>query len=122
LRSGDKRTGSSVTEAVDRGFYDRQLATWEAYADAGRLLVLQYEQCVSSPEEQLVKTYRFLGLDDTFRPQNLKVRVNETSDSMLIDAEVRNRLIDLYIPDVMALAKRCPDIDLSLWPHFAGLQ
>jgi hypothetical protein len=122
LRNGAKRTGSSVTEAVDRGFYDRQLAAWETYADAGRLLVLQYEQCVSAPEEQLVKTYRFLGLDDNFRPQNLNARVNETSDSMVIDAEVRNRLVDLYTPDVMALVKRCPDIDLLLWPHFAGLQ
>jgi len=122
LRDGEKRTGTAVTEAIDRGFYDRQLGLWDSYSDAGKLLVLQYEQCVSAPEEQLVKTYRFLGLHEDFRPPNLKARVNETNDSMQIDSDVRNRLVDLYTPDVMALSKRCPDIDLSLWPHFAGLQ
>ena len=29
--------------------------------------------------------------------------------------------MDLYAPDVAALADRVPDIDLSLWPSFAHL-
>jgi hypothetical protein len=34
---------------------------------------------------------------------------------------VRARLVDLYAPDVAALAAQLPDIDLSLWPNFAHL-
>jgi len=121
LRNGDKRTGATVAEAVDRGFYDRQLAAWSSYQDSGKLLVLQLEKCVRAPEVELARTYRFLGLDDTFRPPNLQMRVNETGGSQPIDDDVRKRLTELYKPDVVSLAQRFPDIDLSLWPHFSGL-
>ena len=122
LRNGAKRTAPTVAEAVDRGFYDRQLASWKTFSDNGKLLVLQFEMCVREPEEQIVRTYRHLGLDESYRPANLARRVNETSDSISIDGDVRRRLVDLYTPDVLALSVRHPELDLSLWPNFAALR
>jgi hypothetical protein len=122
LGNGAKRTGATLTEAVERGFYDRQLAGWKSFSDNGRMLVLQYEMCVRDPESQIIRTYRHLGLDDGFRPQNLHRRVNETRASIVIDDDVRARLVDLYAPDVAGLADRHPELDLSLWPNFARLR
>ncbi len=89
LRNGAKRTGATVAEAIERGFYDRQLAAWKSSSDNGRMLVLQYEMCVRDPESQVIRTYGHLGLDDDFRPENLERRVNETSASIVIDDDVR---------------------------------
>lgn len=122
LRDGGKRTGATSTEAIDRGFYDRQLSRWSELFTSDQMLVLQFEQCVSDPESNIVRTYRFLGLDETFRPPNLAARVNESQKALpLLDSELRDRLIGLYEPDVAALAKRDLGLDFSLWPHFSGL-
>lgn len=120
IRNGAKHTPAVVAEAMDRGFYARLLSAWDRYYEQGKLLVLQYENCVIATDCELARTYRFLELDDSFRPQNRERRVNSTSGSIAIDDEVRERLIDMYFPDVMLLAKRFPEIDLSLWPNFAG--
>jgi hypothetical protein len=122
LRNGAKRTGATLTEAIERGYYDRQLAAWKSFTEEGRMLVLQYEMCVRDPEKQIARTYRHLGLDDGYRPESLHRRVNETSDSIDIEADVRNRLIDLYASDVATLAERHPELDLGLWPNFARLR
>jgi hypothetical protein len=122
LRTGAKRTGATVAEAVERGFYDRQLEAWKSFSQNGQLMVLQYEMCVREPVEQLIRTYSHLGLDDGYRPEGLHRRVNETSDSIDIDEDVRARLVEIYAPDVAALARRHPQLDLSLWPNFAGLR
>ncbi|MFZ0667339.1 MAG: sulfotransferase [Acidimicrobiales bacterium] len=122
IRDGKKRTGATVTEVIDRGFYDRQLSGWEQFLTAGQILVLQFEQCVKEPEIQLARTYRFLGLDDSFKPAHVSSRVNETTTtSPSIDPEVRARLKEIYEPDVVSLVKRGVGLDLSLWPHFSGL-
>ena len=122
IRNGAKRTGATVAEAVERGFYDRQLSSWTSFSDDRKLLVLQHEMCVREPEKQIVRTYRHLGLDESYRPANLERRVNETSDSINIEEDVRRRLVDLYAPDVHALVERYPELDLALWPNFAGLR
>jgi hypothetical protein len=46
--------------------------------------------------------------------------VNVTDQAPEFDEEVRRRLVDVYAPDVRALAEHFPDIDLGLWPNFAG--
>jgi Sulfotransferase family len=122
LGDGGRRTGATLSEAIDRGFYDRQLSRWIEFFPPDQMLVLQFEQCVADPEANLVRTYRFLGLDETFRPPNLAVRVNESARALPpVDPELKDRLIELYQPDVAALGKRDLGLDLSLWPHFSGL-
>ena len=104
-----------------RGFYAAELAPWDDAYRAEDMLVLQYEACTGDPSGQLAATYRFLGLDDTFRPPNLQAAVNQTASKRSVDRGFERMLAELYEPDVVALAARHPEIDLRLWPHFAHL-
>jgi Sulfotransferase domain len=111
--------GTVVAESVNRGFYAAALARWIPAFDAGRVLVLQYERCVADPGAQLARTYRFLGLDDEFRPAALHRASSPTLEKKVeLDGEARARLADLYRSDVTALAGLVPDLDLALWPNF----
>ncbi len=112
--------GAVMTEAVDRGFYAAALHRWGQWFDARRVLVLQYERCVDAPAEELARTYRFLGLDDRFRPADLRLIASPTRQAKVtLDDDARRRLVDLYAADVAELVRLVPDLDLSLWPNFA---
>ncbi len=104
-----------------RGFYAAELAPWEEAYDRREMLVLQYEACTRDPAAQLAATYRFLGLDDAFQPARLHASVNATVSKRAVDPGFERMLVELYEPDVVALARRHPEIDLRLWPHFAHL-
>jgi hypothetical protein len=122
LRHGAQPTGATVAEAVTRGFYDVALERWCRLFDPARVLILQYERCVADPSGELARSYRFLGLDDGFRPPELLRPVSATTEGRVhLDAEARRRLVDTYAPDVQALTTRLPELDISLWPNFASL-
>ena len=108
-------------KGVARGFYAAEMEPWEEVYDHSTLLVLQYEACVRQTEEQLATTYRFLGLDDSFRPRGLEDAVNRTKAKRTIDDRLARLLVELYEPDVVRLARRYPQLDLSLWPNFSHL-
>jgi len=121
LRNGAPRSAATTAQAIERGFYHRALTTWWDHFDARSVLVLQYEQCVADPARQLAATYRFLDLDDDYRPPGLDRPVSATErDRIDLDDEVRARLADLYAPDVADLAARVDSLDLSLWANFSG--
>jgi hypothetical protein len=120
LANGAKMTHETVSVAVDRGFYFRHLSWWEKYFSSDDMLVLQYETCSSDPRAQLMRTYRFLGLDDTFVPPELAGRVNSTAKGAPVDDDVARRLAEVYSQDVAALTERFGDLDISLWKNFAG--
>lgn len=103
------------------GFYAARLEPWEAEYDRSELCVLQFEECVRRPAEMLAATYRFLGLDDSFRPTELSEAVNKTRSKRAMDQGFRRLLVECYEPDVVALADRYPQIDLRLWPNFSYL-
>jgi hypothetical protein len=74
---------------------------------------------VADPAGQLARTYRFLGLDDHFRPTEMHRASSPTlQEKVALDGDARTRLIDLYGADVAELARMVPDIDLGLWPNF----
>jgi hypothetical protein len=111
--------GSVVAESVGRGFYAAALRPWTATLEEGRVLVLQYERCVASPAEELARTYRFLGLDDGFRPGGLHLASSPTlQDKVALHPDARTRLVELYSRDVAELAGLVPDLDVGLWPNF----
>lgn len=123
LRHGAPRTGATVAEAIHRGFYQGLLRRWQDCFDPDQLLVLQYEACVLEPAVHLARTYRFLGLDDTFRPADLDRPDASTEGAKAeLTHDVRNRLAAIYAPDVEELARRLPHLDLKLWPNFASLR
>ena len=119
LRAGYPVDARSVADAVGRGFYHRALGDWLAHFDADRLLVLQYEACVHDPEAGLERTFRHLGLDPHRRAATAP-RPPSDRRGELVD-ELRERLVHLYTPDVLALVAGGSGIDLSLWPNFAHL-
>ena len=122
LRHRAPSTAATVTEAVNRGFYARSLTPWCEHFEADQVLVLQYERCTEDPVGELARSYRFLGLDDGFRPADLHRPVGATAEGKVnLDDEARTRLIEAYAPDVEELARRLPEIDVSLWPNFATL-
>ena len=111
--------GTVLAEALWRGFYATSLRRWDAAFEAGRILVLQYERCVTDPEGQLARTYRFLGLDDGYRPPALrKVQSPSRQAKAELDEAARRRLVDIYAPEVAGLTELVPDLDLGLWPNF----
>lgn len=111
--------GMVAAEAVHRGLYAAALQRWAGPLQAGRVLVLQYERCVADPEGELARTYRFLGLDDQFRPPDIhRVSSSTRTQKITVARDARHRLVALYEPDVDALAGLVPHLDLTLWPNF----
>ena len=74
---------SSILDAKDRygiltmGFYHIHLTRWYEVFHPDRFLILIYEEdIVQNKEVTLKKVYRFIGVDDAFRPRNPEVRFN----------------------------------------------
>jgi hypothetical protein len=120
-RIGDPSSIVFKGKAVQRGMYATIVDRVRRALPDNELLVLQYERCVLDPAAELARTYRFLGLDDSVRPTWISHRVNRTPGARpsLSDA-TRRRLVELYQPEVTRLAQAIPEIDLGLWPDFAG--
>jgi len=113
------QTGTAIADAVDGGFYGAQLAQVLTHVPADRVQVLQYEQCRRDRDGHLAATYRFLGLDDGHRPERGRQPTSaRTGPGADLDPDTRDRLVDLYAADVIALAGLVPELDLSLWPAF----
>jgi hypothetical protein len=120
-RMGSPRDAAAVTDAIERGFYDRLLTGWLEEFDREQLLVLQYERCVVDRDAELARTFRHLGLEPRHLPPEASAVRNASTPSTRLDDEVRAFLVDLYAPDVAALAARIPDLELARWPNFAYL-
>ena len=121
LRGGRKSDGATIADAVWRGGYDRALAAWLEHFERRQILVLQYERCVLDPGGQLAATLRFLGLDPPPSRGNEPGAVAAPAPRTATSGDLRHRLVELYRPGVIALASRCPEVDLALWPNFAAL-
>jgi hypothetical protein len=116
-RDRGRITLADQKDAVVRGFYHEPLRWWLRHFAREQVLVLQFERCLHDPVGQISRTYEFLELDP-FVPQTLEEKVNPSSDVPRMDEDIRKRLIELYLPDVRALCKSFPEIDLCLWSNF----
>ncbi|MBI1293540.1 hypothetical protein GC175_01110 [bacterium] len=117
------KTVSLYTEAMLHSFYGIGLSRLFEYFSHEQVLVLQFEQMVQSPETELARTYRFLGVDDRFHPKTYHQPVNQ--GCYLIpkpDADERARLAAYLKADVQRAAALCPEIDLSLWSDFIEIK
>ena len=113
--------GSVLADAVDRGFYAAQLTRLLTWYPKDQVRVLQIERCTADPTGHLAQTFAFLGIDDTYRPRPVDLPAELTAPVRVpLDPATRQRLVDLYVADVAALADLLPDLDLSLWPDYAG--
>jgi hypothetical protein len=135
-----------MADAAGRGRYALQLRSLLPYFPRERILVLQYERCQADRAGEYARTLRFLGLQDDFRP----LQVRAATEGGLVRARralwlLRRRVAstlrgggekpggaplwpDLAAalradlePDVLELQAMVPELDLSLWPNFADL-
>jgi hypothetical protein len=119
-RRGD-HVGSYLADAVDRGFYGEQLLRLFEFFPKANVQVKQYERCLKEPAGQVALTYRFLGLDDSISPSVLHGPAGGlVPSSGTLDPATVDRLKSMYSADVSLLADVVPELDLSLWPNFAG--
>lgn len=110
-----------ASDAFTRGLYSEQLARLLGHFDKSQLLVLQFERCIKAPQEQLSRTFDFLGVDDhQIGSSTPRVNASYRSKPTLREADIQ-RLVLAYEDDVRALARDLPEIDLELWTHFSHL-
>ena len=112
-----------ASDAFYRGLYGRQLSHLTRFFDRSKLLVLQYERCVTETADELARTFEFLELDSHLSPPVRADRhINATyrRKPRLTNLEV-GALVDAYEDDVLRLKENFPEIDLTLWPRFSHL-
>jgi Sulfotransferase domain len=103
-----------------RGLYYSQLRRLFEHFDQDQVLILQYERCRNAPVIELSRTFRFLGIDDTFASRiRLGEHVNVSEQKLSISESLRRYLIAAYKEDVHMLCTELNCIDLSLWSNFS---
>ena len=128
-----------MTDIVDRRSFGAQMARLHRFFDPGRILVLQFERCRRDPRGQYRRTLEFLAASDTaFLPRGLRGGAVRALAERLAPRRVSERLTgrplaerteplwpDLEAslrtalePDVAALQRLVPDLDVGLWPNF----
>lgn len=106
-----------AADALSRSLYAAQLERLFRHFDRSRILILQYERCVSDPLAELRRTYEFIGLE---MPEDLAPGFSQrlgrshppvaTGDEAIAvaGAEIQR--------DAARLARLAPELDLGLWP------
>ncbi|MGD0312754.1 MAG: sulfotransferase [Acidimicrobiales bacterium] len=116
------QVGAHTADAVDRGYYGYQLKRLLEFFPPEQVLTLQLEQCRADPMGEAARTYRFLGLDDSHRPLSRQPPSTATAGwAGHEDPDTDRRLTELYVEDVVELLSLVPELDVTLWPHFAHL-
>ena len=103
---------------VERGDYATQLRWLFGHVPRERVLVLQYERCLTDTTTQLARTYAFLGLDGSFAPDDLRRRLNvTTTPKPPLPPHLRDALVERYRCDLPALNEMVADLDVMLWTN-----
>ncbi|MEA2348788.1 MAG: hypothetical protein QOG62_2575 [Thermoleophilaceae bacterium] len=119
-KRGQPVDASVWSDAYLRGLYSIQIERLIEHFPEECLLVLQYEACAEDPLPELRRTYDFLGVEPDHEPPSLRDWVGRVNTKDDLPAHVRTGLIDAYQEDVNELVGLCPELDLLLWPNFAG--
>jgi hypothetical protein len=136
-----------MADVVGRGRYASQLEALLRHYDLEQVLVLQHERCRIDPLGEYRRSLRFLGVDEDFVPKRLSrwregrddrdlrfptrfetvKRVTfqtllrrRDPDPVALWPELEASLHEELDPEVEGLKALVPEIDLSLWPNFAG--
>jgi hypothetical protein len=120
-RKGWVRDRFTETSIFNQGLYGSQLARLYDVFPREQVLVLQYERCTREPLEQLAHTYEFMGLaPHTPAIDEIERKRNVTRETKApLDPKRLETLVDAYTPDVRVTRELVPDLDPSLWKHFA---
>ena len=113
---------SHMSEAVFRGEYHEQVRGVFELFPRERVLILQHERCREDPIGEMRRTQEFLGLEPlTEMPEKLQQHKRPPGTKPELSEERHAELVRRLRDDVARLAGLCPELDLSLWPNFAGI-
>lgn len=86
------------TEIIEFGFYYKYLNQYKAYLENNQLLVLLHDDILGEPLQCVQKTYKFLGIDDSFVPESLNSRPQKVMYNLprLKLLSLRNRFMYTY--------------------------
>jgi hypothetical protein len=110
-------------DAYARSFYGFALSRYVEAFGRDRLLVLQFERCLSDPAGEYRRTLAFLGLRDWLPDEEIMGRpVNVSKKRPSPKAlDEPDDLVASLEDDVRQLLGIAPDFDLTLWPNFRHL-
>jgi hypothetical protein len=120
-RAGSPVRLAALGDALWRGFYAEQLRHVFRFFPREQVLVLQFERCRKEPLRQLRRTCDYLGIEPPDELPEEMTREREPQEKPPLSESMRGELVERLEVDVSALARLCPEIDLSLWPNFAHL-
>ena len=64
---------------VEYGYYARYIKLWQQFVPPEKMHILIFEEdVVQSSRKALVDLYKFLGLDPTFEPKNIRKRIHKS--------------------------------------------
>jgi hypothetical protein len=110
-----------LQHTFQRGLYASQLDRLFDLYPREQVLVLQFERCLRSLDQELARTYEFLGLEPGFVPADAReARSKSEIDKVELSQEHRRWLRDSYRADVDRLSTMLPELDRTLWRNFAG--
>ena len=119
LISSLTRTFWAYPDSILQGVLSSQLKKLLSCYDRSQILMLQYEKCKESTQTEISKTYRFLGINDTYQPKEPDRPVNKKKYILEdLNSKERKRLYQYYIDEVEQIARMFPEIDLNLWKDF----
>ena len=123
LQTETGRPSARAASAAFRiGCYATQLEQLFGWFPREQVLVLQFERCVADPGPELARTFRFLGLDDDFVPDDLVQPRNQARVTKApLPDHTHEALVHAYAPEVAALPGLVADLDVALWRNFAHL-
>lgn len=115
-------THTTPGETAHRGDYHKQLQHVLKHFERPRLLLLQFERCVTERDTELRRTFEFLELDADLWPANFRDQWrNPIEYEYPLSDRERRALVERYEDGVAELVSEFPEIDLALWPNFRHL-
>jgi hypothetical protein len=117
---GDEHVAPQLAMSLAmEGLYAAQLHHLFREFPREQVLILQYERCVVDTAAEIARTFRFLGIDDSYVPTNLDAHPNLRPHKHEISETVARYLRRLYRADLRQLASVAPEIDMALWRSFS---
>lgn len=99
-------------EILEFGLYYKYLSRFRHFFARGQILILLHEEIIQNPLRAVQRSYRFLGVRDTFSPASLNSKPQKVIYSIerLRFLTLRNRFLYKYNEERSRLVQRSPGI------------
>lgn len=87
-----------------RGLYSEILLRYCKKFDPSQILLVFYDAIVSAPQKTMEEIHAFLGVPQHYDYENLEIKINKSSTSLLMPTPLRNRVLSAYRSEIKALS------------------